>query len=104
VPLIAGGGHSPTPAVAEAGEIARERMGENVATGEAVDRSREVPETADSRRIVPEQGSKRATCRMDLPGPTTSVGTRTNYSVGPWDYPACATRHLKAWSTRTTQE
>jgi hypothetical protein len=44
------------------------------------------------------------TCRMDLPGPTTSVGTRTDYSVGPWDHPACATRHLKAWSTRTTQE
>jgi hypothetical protein len=43
-------------------------------------------------------------CRMDLPGSTTSVGTRTDYSVGPWDYPACATRHLKAWSTRTTQE
>jgi hypothetical protein len=43
-------------------------------------------------------------CRMDLPRPTTSVGTRTDYSVGPWDYPACATRHLKAWSTRTTQE
>jgi hypothetical protein len=43
-------------------------------------------------------------CRMDLPGPTTSVGTRTDYSVGPWDYSACATRHLKAWSTRTTQE
>jgi hypothetical protein len=41
---------------------------------------------------------------MDLPGPTTSVGTRTDYSVGPWDYLACATRHLKAWSTRTTQE
>jgi hypothetical protein len=40
--------------------------------------------------------------RMDLPGPTTSVGTRTDYSVGPWDYPSCATRHLKAWSTRTT--
>jgi hypothetical protein len=31
-------------------------------------------------------------------------GSRTDYSVGPWDYPACATRHLKAWSTRTTQE
>jgi hypothetical protein len=46
----------------------------------------------------------RGTCRMDLPGPTTSVGTRTDYSVGPWDYPACATRNLKAWSTRTTQE
>jgi hypothetical protein len=43
-------------------------------------------------------------CRMDLPGPTTSVGTRTDYSVGPWDDPACATRHLKAWSTRTAQE
>jgi hypothetical protein len=43
-------------------------------------------------------------CRMDLPGPTTSVGTRTDYSVGPWDYPACATRHLMAWSTRTTKE
>jgi hypothetical protein len=35
-------------------------------------------------------------CRMDLHGPTTSVGTRTNYSVGPWDYPVCATRHLMA--------
>jgi hypothetical protein len=35
-------------------------------------------------------------CRMDLPGPTTSVGTRTDYSVGPWDYSACATRHLMA--------
>jgi hypothetical protein len=23
------------------------------------------------------------TCRMDLPGPTASVGTRTDYSVGP---------------------
>jgi hypothetical protein len=33
-----------------------------------------------------------SSCRMDLPGPTTSVGTRTDYSVGPWDYPACATR------------
>jgi hypothetical protein len=26
---------------------------------------------------------------MDLPGPTTSVGTRTDYSVGPWDYLSC---------------
>jgi hypothetical protein len=43
-------------------------------------------------------------CRMDLPGPTTSMGARTDYSVGPWDYPACATRHLKAWSTRTAKE
>jgi hypothetical protein len=38
----------------------------------------------------------RGRCRMDLPGPTTSVGTRTDYSVGPWDYPTCAPRHLLA--------
>jgi hypothetical protein len=43
-------------------------------------------------------------CSMDLPGPTTSVGTRTDYSVGPWDYSTCATRHLMAWSARTTVE
>jgi hypothetical protein len=24
----------------------------------------------------------------------SSMGTRTDYSVGPWDYSACATRHL----------
>jgi hypothetical protein len=39
---------------------------------------------------------KEYACRMDLPGPTTSVGTRTDYSVGPWDYPTCAARHLMA--------
>jgi hypothetical protein len=41
---------------------------------------------------------------MDLPGPTTSVGTRTDYSVGPCDYSACATRHLMAWGVRITVE
>jgi hypothetical protein len=46
----------------------------------------------------------RRACRMDLPGPTTSVGTRTDDPVGPWDYTACATRHLMAWSTRTKEE
>jgi hypothetical protein len=35
-------------------------------------------------------------CCMDLPRPTTSVGTRTDYSVGPWDYPTCAARYLMA--------
>jgi hypothetical protein len=35
-------------------------MGENVAAVEAASRSREAPETADSSRVVPEQGSKRA--------------------------------------------
>jgi hypothetical protein len=43
-------------------------------------------------------------CRMDLPGPTTSLGTRTDYSVGPWDYSPCATRHLMAWGARFTAE
>jgi hypothetical protein len=41
---------------------------------------------------------------MDLSGPTTSVGTRTDYSVDPWDYLACSTRHLMAWGARTTAE
>jgi hypothetical protein len=31
---------------------------------------------------------------MDLPRPTTSVGTRTDYSVGPWDYQTYAARYL----------
>jgi hypothetical protein len=35
-------------------------MGENVATVEAVGRSREAPDTTDSSRAVTEQGSKRA--------------------------------------------
>jgi hypothetical protein len=33
---------------------------------------------------------------MDLPGPTTSVGTRIDYSVGPWDYLTCAAQYLLA--------
>jgi hypothetical protein len=41
---------------------------------------------------------------MDLPGPTTSVGTRTDYSVGPWDYPTCAAQYLMARGARTTVE
>jgi hypothetical protein len=41
---------------------------------------------------------------MDLPEPTISVGTRTDHSVGPWDYSACATQHQMAWGARTTVE
>jgi hypothetical protein len=41
---------------------------------------------------------------MDLPGPTASVGTRTDYSVGTWDYPTWAARYLLAWSTRISVE
>jgi hypothetical protein len=80
----------------EEGEIAG---GSGIATAE------EPGENLACVQASPEDLIKTGTCcRMDLPGPATSVGTRTDYSVGPWDYPACATRHLKAWSTRTTQE
>jgi hypothetical protein len=41
---------------------------------------------------------------MDLPGPTTSVGTRTDYSVGPSDYSTWVAQHLLAWITRTSVE
>jgi hypothetical protein len=41
---------------------------------------------------------------MDIPGPTAPVGTMIDYSVAPWDYSTCATRHLMAWSARTTVE
>jgi hypothetical protein len=41
---------------------------------------------------------------MDIPGPTTPVGTRTDYSVGSWDYPTCATQHLMSWSARISLE
>jgi hypothetical protein len=33
---------------------------------------------------------------MDLPGTTALVGTRTDYSVGPSDYPTCVARYLMA--------
>jgi hypothetical protein len=42
-------------------------------------------------------------CHMDISGPTTWVGTRTDYSVGPWDYSTCAIWHLLAWSARITE-
>jgi hypothetical protein len=56
--------------------------------------SRLDPFVGDGRE--PGRWGPRGTCRMDLPGPTTSVGTRTDYSVGPWDYPTCAARNLMA--------
>jgi hypothetical protein len=50
------------------------------------------------------QSASLTSCRMDLPGPTTSVGTGTNYSMGPCDYSTWVTLHLIAWGTRTTVE
>jgi hypothetical protein len=41
---------------------------------------------------------------MDISGLTTLVGTRTDYSVGPWDYSTCDARHLMVWSARTMVE
>jgi hypothetical protein len=48
------------------------------------------------RKMVLKRKENSEHCRMDLPGPTTSVGTRTDYSVGPWDYLTCTARHLMA--------
>jgi hypothetical protein len=42
------------------------------------------------------EAEEKGYCRMDLPGPTTSMGIRTDYSVGPWDYLACAARYPMA--------
>jgi hypothetical protein len=66
VPLIAGGGRGPSPAVAEARGATPEQMGENVATVEAADQSRKAPDTADSSCAVPEQGSKRTAPEHDM--------------------------------------
>jgi hypothetical protein len=35
------------------------------------------------RERIPKLGVGRPHYRMDIPGPTTPVGTRTDYSVGP---------------------
>jgi hypothetical protein len=67
--------------------------------GQAQRRSRRRPgpgETEERKERKGKGGETDRRCRMDLSGPTTSVGTRTDYLVGPWDYPACATRHLMA--------
>jgi hypothetical protein len=55
------------------------------------------PRRLDARGSGPGGGTVVARgrrCRMNLPGPTTSVGIKTDYSVGPWDYSVCVTRHL----------
>jgi hypothetical protein len=62
------------------------------------------PTTPENTSEEEDEESDGGGCRMDLPGPTTSVGTRPDYSVGPWDYPACTTRHPMAWSARTAEE
>jgi hypothetical protein len=58
--LVVGGGHGPTPAVAEVGRTAPEHTGESVAAVEAAGRSGAAPETVSPRRAVPDKGSKRA--------------------------------------------
>jgi hypothetical protein len=46
-----------------------------------------------------------ATCAKDPNGTVVMMQVLdVDYSVGPWDYPACATRHLKVWSTRTEED
>jgi hypothetical protein len=41
---------------------------------------------------------------MDLLGPTTSMGTRIDYSVGLWDYTTWVTWHLMTWGASTIEE
>jgi hypothetical protein len=43
-------------------------------------------------------------CHTNIPRPTTHVGTRTDYSVGPWNYPTWAAQHLLMWSARPTED
>jgi hypothetical protein len=57
VSLIAGGGHDPSPVVAEAGESAPEQAGERATIVTAADRSRAAPELAGSKCTAPKQGS-----------------------------------------------
>jgi hypothetical protein len=59
VSLVAGGGHSPTPAVAEAGGTAPERVGEGVAAVEAASRSGAAPEMAGPKHAGPEPVSSK---------------------------------------------
>jgi hypothetical protein len=65
--------------------------------GQALEAKPLRPAPLDARRAT---GGWSSRCISALP----PVGTRTDYSVGPWDYPTCATWHLMAWSARTTVE
>jgi hypothetical protein len=56
VSLVVGGGHDPSPAIAEVGESAPEHVGERAAAA-AGDQSGAAPESAGSKRTAPEQGS-----------------------------------------------
>jgi hypothetical protein len=52
-----GGGQGPAPAVAVAGGLAHEHLGERIAAVDAADRSGAAPKLAGSKRAAPEQGS-----------------------------------------------
>jgi hypothetical protein len=49
-------------------------------------------------------GGDGALCRMDPPWAHCLGGYQDRLHGGPWDYSACATRHLMAWGTKTTVE
>jgi hypothetical protein len=78
-------------------EPARDGVVNDERRDEPRDEPRDVPRHPDAwhRQSSRQRAyARRSSCRMDLPGPTTSVGTRTDYSVGPWDYLTCAARYL----------
>jgi hypothetical protein len=60
VSLVAGRGHGPTQAVAEAGGLVAEQAGEHVAAAEAAIQSGAAPESAGSKCATPERGPQRA--------------------------------------------
>jgi hypothetical protein len=85
--------YSPTKIQSLRNKIVKRRMEKMDIKREAQDlKVAEARSTCEEREdydhVQDQQGYR---CRMDLPGHTASVGTRTDYSVGPWDYPACAT-------------
>jgi hypothetical protein len=60
VSLVTGGGHGPTPVVAEAGGSAPERTRVSATAIDAAGRGGVAPEMEGPRRVAPMQGSKRA--------------------------------------------
>jgi hypothetical protein len=68
VSLVAGGGHGPTPVVAEARGTASERVGESVVAVEAAGRSGAAPEAAGPKRTAPGPAGPKRTA----PGPAGS--------------------------------
>jgi hypothetical protein len=76
VSLIGGEGHNPTPAIAEVGGSAPERVGERVATVEAADQSGAAPKLGGSKHspragFVGPPGEEGQGALQDVSSPTS---------------------------------